>query len=123
MNKRAVLFVGIYETFLVDALTGGGAVTMADITWPNENLIVTGKPIVIVKDALVFRRDGVVVGTIDASYDFSELPDELHELAVGIASNNRHTLYLSVEQDQAGKNPENPKKVDGFFRRIFRLGR
>ena len=93
---------------------------MADITWPNENLIVTGKPIVIVKDALVFSRDGVVVGKLDASYDFSELPDELHEKAVGIASNNRRTLYLSVEQVQVNKNPENPKKVDGFFRRIFR---
>jgi len=77
----------------------------------NNNSIETGRPIVIVKDALVFTQYGKMVAAIDASYDFSGLPVDLHEQAIGIASGNRVNLCLQVDQYQANEK----QSQDGEF--------
>ena len=51
-------------------------------TFNCDDLIIQSEPIVIHDEAVVFMRDGKVVGKVKAKYDFSELPGEFHQIAL-----------------------------------------
>ena len=45
----------------------------------DDSLFVMGNSKVINQQAIVVKRNGVIVGTVSAEYDFSQLPPEQHD--------------------------------------------
>ena len=65
----------------------------------GSNVIVPSGTEVILKDALVLVEAGVVVGRLDAKYDFKDLPERHHMTAVNCLMQRRMRLAMpSPEQ-------------------------
>lgn len=45
-----------------------------------------------------FTRGGVVVGTLDAVFDFADLPEDLHHTALGMIHSNRVNLLMPTRE-------------------------
>jgi hypothetical protein len=63
----------------------------------NSELVLHVEPTILVRRTLVFVRDGVSVGFLDAQYDFGNLAPEFHELALMLVSPRRTVLLPSVQ--------------------------
>lgn len=64
----------------------------------SHNVTVPGGTIVTIKDALQIVQGGKMVGTLDAQYDFKNLPPEYHQIAIGII-NKRTRLGMQTWED------------------------
>lgn len=66
------------------------------ITTKSEKpLTVETGPPVITSKALTIFLDGVEIGHLSATYDFSELPPEYYELAIQIMNQQKSKVYVS----------------------------
>lgn len=63
----------------------------------DGNLVHTGEPRVMYPNYVEFIRDGKVVGTISATFDFSDMPDDLHEIGINVISRYRTSVGLPGE--------------------------
>ena len=62
---------------------------------PN-NVCIIGKPEVRVTPAIQFTRDGAVVGTVEAIYDFSTLDPKYHALALTIIQSHQMNVFIAI---------------------------
>ena len=46
-----------------------------------KKLVINNKPLLINEEAIVFKRGPRILGKVKATYDFSELPSHMHEIA------------------------------------------
>ena len=66
-----------------------------DIKFDNENLTIHDEPKVVVKNAFTFVKGGQEIGHVDAEYDFSNLPPQLHLLALNCI-NKGTKVYVNI---------------------------
>lgn len=64
----------------------------------DGNLTHTGDSRVIYPVYVEFIRNGKVAGTISATFDFSNVPDDLHQLGINIIS--RHTIRVGLPSEE-----------------------
>lgn len=60
----------------------------------NHDVTVPGGTEVTVKDAIVFEREGSVVGKLDIKCDFADLDPSLHQMATAILMKNRVRMVM-----------------------------
>ena len=58
-----------------------------------KRLVINAKPILVHEDALVFQAGNRPLGKVKATYDFSELPSHLHEMAYKILEKSQVVYY------------------------------
>lgn len=70
---------------------------MTLITNENDELVLTVDmdPTVVDESYLTISHGGEVLGTISATFDFSNLPPELHQMALNTIARHRMSLCLS----------------------------
>lgn len=64
---------------------------------------------VVIKDAVVIKQEGVVVASMDARYDFSQLPVELHVLAARLLMSRRAVVALPARAPLEGVRHRKPR--------------
>ena len=70
-----------------------------ELNFDGLNVVIPSGTEVILKDALVLVEAGVVVGRLDAKYDFKDLPERHHMTAVNCLMQRRMRLAMpSPEQ-------------------------
>ena len=63
----------------------------------GSDLIVETDPIVLVENYFTTSYKGKIIGRVKATFDFSELPVELHEQALRLLLSNGTNLCMSTE--------------------------
>ena len=63
-------------------------------THDSVKITVESEPIVLWKDFVTVERDGELVGTIDGTFDFSDMPEEYHMTVLQIVQRGTRTLCL-----------------------------
>ena len=66
------------------------------ITTSENNLTVSSKPEAIYPNMYKVVRGGKVLGTVDATFDFSKLPPEQHALILRILESLGTTLHVAI---------------------------
>ena len=64
----------------------------------SGSLTVTG-PIVI-RGFLKFIKNDQVIGSLDASFDFTQLPENLHAYAAGVVMRRSCNIYMNISDDK-----------------------
>ena len=88
---------------------------------PSTNVIVNHSTTVLLQDLLVFKRDGKVIGKLDATIDFKDLAPELHESAIKLLNRMPTTLYMVSEEtanDSKESSLEEEKELESVWQKI-----
>ena len=74
----------------------------------------------VVKDIIIIKKDGQVIGNLDAKVDFAHLAPELHESAVRMLQGMPLCLHLPSERTPNESPPIVPedKPVETFWEKI-----
>ena len=67
-------------------------------TTSSSNNIVNNSSTVVVKDVVSFKKDGQVIGKLDAEIDFKDLAPELHVHAIQLLQQMPRCLHLPSER-------------------------
>lgn len=84
----------------------------------NTNVTVNTKPVVHHPTFVRFRKDGRVVGTIKATFDFSDVPPNLHLWGLQFIQSVNTSIYLA--HDDPPEQAEPPKPAESsWWKRWF----
>jgi hypothetical protein len=81
----------------------------------NKEVIVNTEPIVTYSGYLEFKKGDKVIGKVNAEFDFREMPDEHHHMALQLIMNGARTLYLPVTPVTKEEPKKERKKWFGLF--------
>lgn len=85
----------------------------------TAQLTIRALPVVTLPSALTIVRNGVTVGVVAASYDFSGCPTEFHDIAIQCVTPTTRTLLLPLEQAVDGQAVDvRPMQSRSLWQRI-----
>ena len=90
-----------------------------NFTKDSDRLVVNGEPIVSSEHHYTFTRGGKIVGTIKGTFDFSELPNEYHQLGLQLIIGDTRQVCLAL--DPVPRKKSSPKKKGFNWRRVIGL--
>jgi hypothetical protein len=101
----------------------GGKPRPSRITFGGPSLIVRGEPVAETDFFVVVSPEGEVVGTVVGRFDFSDLPEAYHGLALNWIMQHRAQLVgrregLFSRYREEDIEPDPPPKGGGVIRRI-----
>jgi hypothetical protein len=83
----------------------------------NTDIVVNTDPVATWDGFIKILRDGEVLGQIDASFDFSKMPDHLHEMALQLLI-NRTTGNLILPSESSGYVYRYPEIKQGWLGKL-----
>ena len=83
---------------------------------PNSNVTIDAKPEVHHSTFIKFKKDGAVVGTIKATFDFSDMPPDLHGWGLQIVQGMGTSVYLALDDPPEQVAPPKPTKTTRWKR-------
>ena len=84
----------------------------------NTNVTVKGEPLVHHPTFIKFRKNGTVVGTIKASFDFSAMPPDLHGWGLQVIQGMGTSVYLALTDPPEQTEPPKPTE-SSWWKRWF----
>jgi len=63
----------------------------------TENLTIENKPEIVFTKFITLVKNNEEIGTIDATFDFSELPEKYHELVVAVIQRRGSRVHLAIK--------------------------
>lgn len=87
------------------------------VSFDSDKFVVISKPVVLLRDAITFIKDGEEVGRISAEYDFSGLPSQYHHIGIEMVKKQR---VLVPSDHKPKKYPK--KKTSRISKWMKRIG-
>jgi len=69
-----------------------------NISTNGDEFVYVGEPVAVNDNHYTFTRGNKVVGKIKGSFDFSELPNELHSLALQLIMGDSRRVCLALDR-------------------------
>ena len=92
---------------------------MIEITCGESNLTIPGTTKVTVKNFLQFTRGEEILGSLDAEFDFKDLPTNLHSLALQVIQMRGSNICIGMEWPPV-KTAEPAQKKQSFWKKLFK---